>query len=120
MKEDANEEEMSLEDLQAPAPPPSARRPSPARPAPCEPTAAGSTAPPPGFWPQDYIEAENRRLETENGFWAKEIVIKIEYKCAPRLSVQAASVQVASVQAAAAKGGGPLRSSPFPPPPLRD
>ena len=48
MKEDANEEEMSLEDL------------------------------------QDYIEAENRRLDAENGFWAKEIVIKIEYKCARR------------------------------------
>lgn len=29
---------------------------------------------------QDYIEAENRRLDAENGFWAKEIVIKIEYK----------------------------------------
>ena len=38
MKEDANEEEMSLEDL------------------------------------QEYIEAENRRLDAENGFWAKEIV----------------------------------------------
>jgi hypothetical protein len=45
LKEEAVEEEMSLQDL------------------------------------QDYIESENRRLDAEHGFWAKEIVVKIEYKC---------------------------------------
>ena len=29
---------------------------------------------------QEHIEAENRRLEAEHGFWAREIVVKIEYK----------------------------------------
>ena len=29
---------------------------------------------------QRFIESENQRLETDNGFWAKDIVVKIEYK----------------------------------------
>jgi len=29
---------------------------------------------------QEHIEAENRRLEAEHGFWAREIMVKIEYK----------------------------------------
>ena len=32
---------------------------------------------------QEHIESENQRLEREQQFWAKEIVVKIEYKCAP-------------------------------------
>ena len=36
---------------------------------------------------QAYIESENRRLENENGFWAKDIVVKIEYKYCPNLTI---------------------------------
>ncbi len=40
-------------------------------------------------WPvlQDYIESENARLEREQQFWAKEIVVKIEYKFCPNLTI---------------------------------
>jgi GTPase SAR1 family protein len=36
---------------------------------------------------QRYIEAENQRLENDNGFWAKDIVVKIEYKYCPNLTI---------------------------------
>lgn len=37
---------------------------------------------------QEYIESENRRLERESEkFWAKEIVVKIEYKYCPNLTI---------------------------------
>ena len=36
---------------------------------------------------QSHIESENRRLEQENGFWAKDIVVKIEYKYCPNLTI---------------------------------
>lgn len=37
---------------------------------------------------QDYIESENQRLEAEQDkFWAKEIVVKIEYKYCPNLTI---------------------------------
>ena len=36
---------------------------------------------------QAHIEDENRRLENENGFWAKDIVVKIEYKYCPNLTI---------------------------------
>ena len=37
---------------------------------------------------QAYIEAENMRLEREAcQFWAKEIVVKIEYKFCPNLTI---------------------------------
>jgi len=37
---------------------------------------------------QEYIEAENQRLEQEhNQFWAKEIVVKMEYKYCPNLTI---------------------------------
>lgn len=37
---------------------------------------------------QEYIEAENRRLEQDSEqFWAKEIVVKIEYKYCPNLTI---------------------------------
>lgn len=36
---------------------------------------------------QDYIENENARLEREQQFWAKEIVVKIEYKFCPNLTI---------------------------------
>ena len=36
---------------------------------------------------QEHIEGENRRLEAEHGFWAKEIVVKIEYKYCPNLTI---------------------------------
>lgn len=36
---------------------------------------------------QAHIEGENRRLEHENGFWAKDIVVKIEYKYCPNLTI---------------------------------
>ena len=39
------------------------------------------------FWLQDYIENENARLEREQQFWAKEIVVKIEYKFCPNLTI---------------------------------
>jgi hypothetical protein len=34
-----------------------------------------------------YIESENQRLENDNGFWAKDIVVKIEYKYCPNLTI---------------------------------
>ena len=40
-----------------------------------------------GRWLQDYIEKENRRLEAEQQFWAKEIVVKINYKYSPNLTI---------------------------------
>ena len=37
---------------------------------------------------QEYIESENRRLEAEHDkFWAKEIVVRIEYKYCPNLTI---------------------------------
>jgi len=36
---------------------------------------------------QDYIEAENSRLEVEEKFLSKEIVVKIEYKYSPNLTI---------------------------------
>ena len=36
---------------------------------------------------QEYIENENARLEREQQFWAKEIVVKIEYKYCPNLTI---------------------------------
>ena len=36
---------------------------------------------------QRYIESENQRLENDNGFWAKDIVVKIEYKFCPNLTI---------------------------------
>ena len=36
---------------------------------------------------QEYIEAENARLEREAQFWAKEVVVKIEYKYCPNLTI---------------------------------
>lgn len=36
---------------------------------------------------QDYIEQENRRLESEHQFWAKEIIVKINYKFSPNLTI---------------------------------
>lgn len=36
---------------------------------------------------QRYIESENQRLENDNGFWAKDIVVKIEYKYCPNLTI---------------------------------
>ena len=37
---------------------------------------------------REYIEAENRRLEQDSEqFWAKEIVVKIEYKYCPNLLI---------------------------------
>lgn len=36
---------------------------------------------------QDYIENENARLDREGQFWAKEIVVKIEYKYCPNLTI---------------------------------
>jgi len=36
---------------------------------------------------REYIEAENARLEREGQFWAKEIVVKIEYKYCPNLTI---------------------------------
>ena len=38
-------------------------------------------------WGQEYIENENARLEREQQFWAKEIVVKIEYKYCPNLTI---------------------------------
>lgn len=51
VKEDGNEEEMDLNEL------------------------------------QEHIEAENKRLEEEGGFWSKDIVAKIEYKFCPNLTI---------------------------------
>ncbi len=36
---------------------------------------------------QEHIEGENQRLELEGGFWAKDIVAKIEYKYCPNLTI---------------------------------
>lgn len=36
---------------------------------------------------QDYIENENSRLDREGQFWSKEIVVKIEYKFCPNLTI---------------------------------
>lgn len=36
---------------------------------------------------QEYIENENTRLEREHQFWAKEIIVRIEYKYCPNLSI---------------------------------
>lgn len=36
---------------------------------------------------QEYIENENSRLEREHQFWAKEIIVKIEYKYCPNLTI---------------------------------
>ena len=36
---------------------------------------------------QRYIESENVRLENDNGFWAKDIVVRIEYKYCPNLTI---------------------------------
>lgn len=36
---------------------------------------------------QAFIESENARLEQENSFWAKDIVVKIEYKYCPNLTI---------------------------------
>ena len=36
---------------------------------------------------QEHIESENGRLEREQQFWAKEIVVKIEYKFCPNLTI---------------------------------
>lgn len=36
---------------------------------------------------QEHIEAENRRLEEEGQFWAKEIVVRIEYRYCPNLTI---------------------------------
>lgn len=47
--------------------------------------------PPPPFPPparlQDYIENENARLDRESQFWSKEIVVRIEYKFCPNLTI---------------------------------
>lgn len=37
--------------------------------------------------PQDYIENENARLDREAQFWSKEIVVRIEYKFCPNLTI---------------------------------
>ena len=39
------------------------------------------------FQMQDYIENENARLDREGQFWSKEIVVKIEYKFCPNLTI---------------------------------
>ena len=36
---------------------------------------------------QDHIESENGRLDAEGQFWSKEIVVKIEYKFCPNLTI---------------------------------
>lgn len=36
---------------------------------------------------QEYIENENARLEREHQFWQREIVVKIEYKFCPNLTI---------------------------------
>ena len=36
---------------------------------------------------QDYIESENSRLDHEGQFWSKEIVVRIEYKFCPNLTI---------------------------------
>lgn len=46
-----------------------------------------TNSPPMCARPQDYIEAENARLEREGQFWSKEIVVRIEYKYCPNLTI---------------------------------
>ena len=36
---------------------------------------------------QGYIENENARLDREGQFWSKEIVVRIEYKYCPNLTI---------------------------------
>ena len=36
---------------------------------------------------KEYIENENARLEREQQFWQREIVVKIEYKFCPNLTI---------------------------------
>lgn len=36
---------------------------------------------------QEHIHNENARLEEEQQFWSKEIVVRIEYKFCPNLSI---------------------------------
>jgi hypothetical protein len=36
---------------------------------------------------QEHIHNENQRLEEEQQFWAKEIVVRIEYKFCPNLTI---------------------------------
>lgn len=36
---------------------------------------------------QEYIHLENQRLEEEQQFWSKEIVVRIEYKFCPNLTI---------------------------------
>lgn len=36
---------------------------------------------------QEYIHNENQRLEEEQQFWSKEIVVRIEYKFCPNLTI---------------------------------
>jgi hypothetical protein len=36
---------------------------------------------------QEHIHNENARLEEEQQFWAKEIVVRIEYKFCPNLTI---------------------------------
>jgi hypothetical protein len=36
---------------------------------------------------QEYIHDENQRLEEEQQFWSKEIVVRIEYKFCPNLTI---------------------------------
>jgi len=36
---------------------------------------------------QEYIENENARLERDQQFWQREIVVKIEYKFCPNLTI---------------------------------
>jgi len=36
---------------------------------------------------QEYIELENARLERDQQFWAKEIVVRVEYKYCPNLTI---------------------------------
>lgn len=38
-------------------------------------------------WLQDHIAQENQRLDLEQAFWAKEIVVKIQYKYCPNLTI---------------------------------
>ena len=36
---------------------------------------------------KDYIEGENNRLEAQQQFWSREIVVRIEYKHCPNLTI---------------------------------
>jgi hypothetical protein len=36
---------------------------------------------------QEYIHNENQRLEEEQQFWSKEVVVRIEYKFCPNLTI---------------------------------